>query len=312
MSDELYLDKVGAEVLGTSKSLTAASEKVKNKIRPVDQRWHKKVVREYIHHYKPDVLFVRENSPFEASFWGEFGKECLLVDRIAMNIPWGWSPTHFDLIFTSLEHYKEFFESNEIPTEIFFDGFDERILREIDSSLPKKYEVSHAGGMGRKRFAQKTALFEKLARKSDLAWWGWTLNDLDEDSPLRQVYKGFISGLEMYQAYQQSMIVVNDYGTVAKGVAVNQRLFEVMGVGSLLLTREADNLKDMFPKDLLVTYSDENDCLDKIDYYLKNEAEREEIASRAQEFVLRNFNYKNLMVKLATIIEFHWKQKFRG
>lgn len=312
VTDEHYLDLVSKEIMGGLRPVKSVVESAKNAINPVDQRWEKKVVREYIRKFKPDVILVRENSPFEASFWGEFSSSALIVDRIAMNIPWGWSPTHFDLIFTSMDHYKQFFESNDIPTRIFYDAFDARILNEIDRKLPKQFDVSHAGGLGATRFAVKTKLFEFIAENTAFHWWGWSMDDLSQDSPLHKVYRGFVSGLEMYQIYHQSKIVLNDYGSVAKGVAVNQRIFEVMGVGALLLTREAENLKTLFPADVVVTFKDNQDCLDKINYFLKNEAEREDVAKRGQQFILENFNYAQRMQEIGVVMEEYWTKKFKA
>jgi len=114
----------------------------------------------------------------------------------------------------------------------------------------------------------------------------------------------------MLQIYSQSKIVFNDYGKVADGMAVNQRMFEVLGLGSLLLTREADNLKKEYPANIFVTFRDEKDCLDKINYYLKNDEEREEIASAGQKYILNNFTYKILMKDLDNVLKKSYNKKF--
>lgn len=114
----------------------------------------------------------------------------------------------------------------------------------------------------------------------------------------------------MLKIYRQSKIVFNDYGEVANGLGVNQRIFEVLGTGSLLLTRYADNFKSEYPEDIFVVFTDEKDCLEKINYYLKNEKEREEIALRGQKFILENFTYEKLMKELSGHLKQLYKQKF--
>jgi hypothetical protein len=66
---------------------------------------------------------------------------------------------------------------------------------------------------------------------------------------------------------------------------VNQRLYEVMGVGSFLLSKESKTLESLLPKELNVTYRNVPDCLDKIKYFLKHEREREEIEAEIPHIV---------------------------
>jgi spore maturation protein CgeB len=114
----------------------------------------------------------------------------------------------------------------------------------------------------------------------------------------------------MLRIYRQSKIVFNDYGEIADSAAVNQRMFEVLGVGSLLVTREAENLKQEFPNDIFITFRDEKDCLDKMNYFLKNEKEREEIALRGQKHVLENYAYDKLMIELDKVLKESYSKKF--
>ena len=115
---------------------------------------------------------------------------------------------------------------------------------------------------------------------------------------------------DRFEIYKQSRIVFNDYSEVANKTANNQRMYEAMGVGTLLLTREAENIKKQFPDNIFVTFRDEKDCLDKINYYLKNEKEREEIALAGQKFVLENYTYEKLMKETDTILRNSYKRKF--
>ena len=46
-----------------------------------------------------------------------------------------------------------------------------------------------------------------------------------------------------------------------------------------------------------------DDCLNKIEYYLNNEVERNKIAKRGQEFVLSEHNYLKRMNQLISILQ---------
>ncbi|GAG52542.1 unnamed protein product, partial [marine sediment metagenome] len=148
-------------------------------------------------------------------------------------------------------------------------------------------------------------------KNADFKWWGYGIEAICEKSSLRKTWQGITSGLEMYQIYKQSKIVINDYIREAKGIAANQRMFEVMGVGSFLLTRNAPNLIEEFPSNLFVTYTDAKDCLDKINYYLRNESEREEIAKAGQKYLIEKCSYKELMAEIGSIIKEAYFNKFK-
>lgn len=308
--DQYYIEKVAQELFGSATGARKQKESLKNKVRPVPQRWEKLVVRSYIEHYKPDVIFVKESGPFESEFWNQFKDKALVVDRMNMNLPYSWSPSHFDIIITALEHFQAFFQSLDVPSYIVHDAFDTRILDEIKEGA-KTFDVVHAGGLGHERFQEKTKFFEEVASKFELTWWGWGKEHIPPKSILHKVFQGPVSGLEMYQAYRNSKIVLNDYGPTAKGLGVNMRIYETMGVGTFLLTRRASNLEKL-PKDLFVMYDDTADCLDKIEYFLKNELEREEIALAGHQYALEHFNYSKLMGQLSPILIEHWEKKFGG
>lgn len=304
-----YIDKVADELYGKGKKLQKIKHRLKDNIRPVRKRWVRNVIAEYIRSYKPDVIIVREVIGLPSDFWKGYSNETLLVSRIATPIPRLWSPADWDLILTSTPAYKTFFELNGIDSFINHNGFDERILNEVKNGQ-KKHELTFVGGLGDRYWAARTKCVEYFAGKVDFKWWGYNGNKYPENHPINKSWKGLTSGLEMLQIYSQSKIVFNDYGKVADGMAVNQRMFEVLGLGSLLLTREAENLKKEYPENIFVTFKDEKDCLDKIKYYLKNEKEREEIAKAGQQFILDNFTYKKLMNELDVVLKKSYSKKF--
>jgi spore maturation protein CgeB len=86
------------------------------------------------------------------------------------------------------------------------------------------------------------------------------------------------------------------------------RIFEVLGVGSLLITRQSDTIKDW--DEFLVTYVDEEDCARKIMYYLSRENQAQKIAKAGQKHVLENYNYKTLMKTLGDELKQTYDEKF--
>lgn len=68
----------------------------------------------------------------------------------------------------------------------------------------------------------------------------------------------------------------------------SSRTQHIMGIGTFLLTHKIKKLEQVFEDGKhLVTYSDRNDMMKKIEYYLKNNEERDKIALAGQKEILK-------------------------
>jgi len=90
--------------------------------------------------------------------------------------------------------------------------------------------------------------------------------------------------------YSRSKIVVN----IPVNGDLNMRVFEAMASGALLITETISNgQREFFQEGVhIVEYKNETDLFGRIDYYLKNEKEREGIARAGQQLVLGEHTYK--------------------
>lgn len=62
------------------------------------------------------------------------------------------------------------------------------------------------------------------------------------------------------------------------------RAFDIMGAGGFLLSNFQSDFLDYFiPGDDFAFYDSQKDLVDKIDYYLRNETERRQMAASAHE-----------------------------
>lgn len=112
-----------------------------------------------------------------------------------------------------------------------------------------------------------------------------------------------IFGLEMYKALSRSKIGFNSHGGIAGDFAANMRMFEVTGVGSLLLTDHKGNIQKYFEPDLeIITYKNANDCIEKTKWLLENENERKKIAVAGQKRCLKDHTLQNRINYLSEII----------
>jgi len=105
---------------------------------------------------------------------------------------------------------------------------------------------------------------------------------------------------EISEIYSRSKITVN----IPVRGDLNFRFFEAISCGSLLLTERLKNGQEkLFEEDVhYVAYDSENELLDKVDYYLKNDNERLRIAQAGKAEALKNHTLEIRLQGLLTQI----------
>jgi spore maturation protein CgeB len=110
-----------------------------------------------------------------------------------------------------------------------------------------------------------------------------------------------VSFEEMVNIFNESRININLTSSSKNGFEdqIKGRNFEVPACGGFLLTNFADNLEDYFEigKEI-VCFTDKNDLIKKIKYYLINEEERLNIAKRGLEKIISNHTYVQRFVEI--------------
>lgn len=314
LNDDTYIKKCGKYHFGIFLKAHKLFHRFLNMISHTSVPFSERIVRKHIRHKKPNVLFIREQVFIRSSFWEKFRKDMLVVSRMDCGVPRNWSPFSFDLVYSNIPSFIEFFKANNVQVKQNHNGFDERLVKEI-SSDEKIFDVTFVGGLGEYYgFINKTKTFEKLLSvlgdKINFSWWGYKTGDFDTKFPLlAKHYQGSTGGEDMFDIYARSKIVVNDYGAGVGGIGVNQRIYEVLGLGTFLLTRESKTLQDW--DDKLATYIDAEDCAEKIKYFLDHEEIREKIAHTGQKYVLKNHSYASLMKKLSAELTEAYNAKFK-
>jgi spore maturation protein CgeB len=108
---------------------------------------------------------------------------------------------------------------------------------------------------------------------------------------------------ELLEVFARSKIIINAHSDIAGQYKGNMRVFEALGTGAFMLSD-----KGIYPEFLkdgedFVSYENTNDLLDKIEYYLKNEDEREEIAKNGYETICKHYSTETGNKKLKSIFE---------
>lgn len=189
-----------------------------------------------------------------------------------------WMEEDFDLIFVAHKSFLSFF--SRAKTVWLPYACDPTIYKKYP--LPKLYDVAFVGNLDPKVYPERAKLLDLLKRKFNVT----IFSNFYGDESTKW-------GKEQAQFYSQAKIVFNKSGFGE----INLRIFETLGCGSLLVS-------DRLPKDAgleelfcdgkhLVLYDSANDLMDKVDYYLRNEDKREEIAGQGYRETLSKHTFEH-------------------
>lgn len=264
--------------------------------------WQRAIVAEQVRDFRPDVLLCANLYLFEDQFLeslkGFYGKA---VGQHAAVMP-QTSLNRFDLIISSLPNQVAAFRGRGIRAELLGLAFDARMLDRLQDR-GKPHDVAFVGQVsaahqGRARF------LAAVAREMPLAFWGGAVWPADVDpATLRLIPHPPVWGLTMYQTLRDCRMVLNYHLDEAGPYANNLRLFEVTGVGSVLVTDNKLNIRDYFEPDReVVVFDSPAECLAKIRHLQNHPAEWEQIARAGQERTLRQHSYANRTGELLAML----------
>lgn len=150
-----------------------------------------------------------------------------------------------------------------------------------DPEIHKKYVLEKIqfdiGFLGNDTYPKRRELLEKINQKYKLLW------------------STSKSGEEYSRLLSRCKILFN----CAMDNDMNMRFFEAMSIGRLLLSDKVDGQDDLFADGKqYVSYKDWEDLDNKIEYYLKNQREREIIAKNGKAYVHSFHTYADRVNKI--------------
>lgn len=257
--------------------------------------------------HKPDIVYCQDLWFFASKQLQEI-KLCtkLLVGQIASPLPSDVILKHFDLILTSFPHFVPKIRNKGVSCEYFRIGFETSMFKDLpfkDRDIP----ISFIGGVTR-HHKKSLELLEFISNKIPIKIYGYGANRLHNRSAIRKNHFGEVYGNEMYDVLRRSKITFNRHIDVAEMNANNMRMFEATGMGSLLITDQKENLKDLFNENIeVISYNQKEDALEKIQYFLKNTQKASEIAKRGRQKTHNIHSYSNRMGELVQILDNYLK-----
>ncbi|MBT8608418.1 glycosyltransferase [Polynucleobacter paneuropaeus] len=113
-----------------------------------------------------------------------------------------------------------------------------------------------------------------------------------------------IYGQEMYDELRSYLIALNIHAGIAGSFTANQRVFEVCGVGTCLLTDMKQDLHEIYELDKeVVAYSNIHDCLEKMQWLLENPKVALDIGRAAYAKTLKDHLISRRMAELDCLIQ---------
>lgn len=142
-------------------------------------------------------------------------------------------------------------------------------------------------------FVKKVAMMDERPRRSNYS-----------KAFVSKVNQSPVFGYDMYRLLQESKIGFNMHAGVSGEYAANVRMFEVTGVGSLLLTDHKKDISKLFdPNNEIVTYQTVDECLEKVNWLLSHPDKLKEIAEAGQRRTLRDHTVEKRVEYLNDIIK---------
>lgn len=127
----------------------------------------------------------------------------------------------------------------------------------------------------------------------------YTGSDVSNSKELKWCYNGRVDyEKEMPLVFNRSKINVNiTLKSIETGIPL--RVLDILGCGGFLLSDPQEELLEYFTEDKeVVIYRSEEECLDKIDYYLKHDDVRNKIAYSGKQAVRSRFSYDKKIKEL--------------
>jgi hypothetical protein len=194
----------------------------------------------------------------------------------------------FDLVLTEGLHNVRRYELYGMNSRPYYGGYDVQTLSKFRSE--KQYDVCFVGDIGGK-VGRREHLRHLIENNINTKAHGWG------------TIGGVVSNDEMYRIYGSSRIGLNLSGVTMgsyldKDLTINRRIKPIKGksqeialTGTFVLSEYSPGTNEIFDVGREIDiFHDREELLSKVKYYLENDKEREEMAARAFERAIHDYD----------------------
>ena len=213
----------------------------------------------------------------------------------------------YDYFFTVCRGQVESFKKQDVNAYFLPEGFSPymRNLNFLSYSSKKKYDITFIGQIGSKTVHQERMPLLKsiIDFYSNTRIWG-ALFDNETEILKHHAQRPTFNDIEHSRIVAESRINLGHSGWSHIDGYFSARNYRIMGTGGFLLANHSKNVEEFFEPDVeAVFYKDNQECLDKIKYYLKNESEREAISKKGILKVLQKHTFNHRLEEMIKIIK---------
>jgi len=259
-----------------------------NALKYNEDNWQKEILAAQVEKFKPDVIYTGNHGFLTKEMKEYLPKAKLYALWNASPMQEGIGLSHFDLGISFNEVYHQHLQKRGIKN-IEYNSFyiDPEIKNRLDSmNLQKDIDISFVGRyapMFKTRNQFLYDVYSNFKKDYNIQYYlltGSRLRGLIPMLPwkLLSSYNKPVFLEDMFKVFNRSKIVLNTHSNITGSVKGNMRVFEALGSGSFMLSDDGIYPEHLVAGEDFVTYKNNKDMIEKIDYYLKNDNEREEIA----------------------------------
>lgn len=217
----------------------------------------------------------------------------------------------FDYTYSFNEADVQRFKNANISASYLPIGYQE-VYEKVDEELRQDIDICFVGSSRKSRImlldaVAKFAHNHKLNMKvygpyweKQYPWKKWVFH-YKYPALFKCIENGYFTPAEVASIYKRSKICLNAHGNGA--VSLNPRTFQIMATGSFQLVDEVSHYGEVLPGNHVVVYKDEEDLLNKIDYYLNNNVERMRISTRGMDFVKHNYSINRCLEEILKTVQ---------
>ena len=270
-----------------------------------EKRWYQEICAAQVRALRPDILWLSNLYSFDDRFLAEVeGHYRFAIGQNAAMPPQG-PLSRFDLAVSASAANVAFFRERGLSAELLPHGFNPRILRHLPDA--REAERRPLGFFGSFYEAHGQRREQMLTIAAQLPIEIWTDSRLPaEFAATGMVRHKALWGAEMYREVARTGVVLNSHLDGTGDWATNQRLYEVTGCGSVLLTDMKANLGDLFAiGSECVAYAGAEDCVEKARWLASHPAERAAIAEQGQRRTLTEHTVFHRGLRIQDILARH-------
>lgn len=219
---------------------------------------------------------------FDATIGGEYcdkNKEFLKIIK------------EYDYFFTVCRGQVQSFLDQKVNASFLGEGFSPYTYK--FDLIRKIYDVSFIGQIGQPNVhSDRIKLLKKITKKySNTIIYGPFFG---QDKEILSYHKKrpTYNDIEHSKVVAKSKINIGHSGWTEIDGYFSARNYRIMGSGGFLLANRSKNIEEFFEEDKeIVLYNSDEECIDKIRYYLKNDTKRNKIAIAGYQRVMKDYTF---------------------